>query len=296
MDVRKYTEWDWYYKIKFAELATLRTAVVSVSKLGGLLGGGNKPYDLRPVTYCKMMPVNTFELPITGMTCVGCAKSIERSLNLQKGVVSSAVNFTQNQVVVSIDPSQVDRDQVIQTIRDLGFEIVEANAGESLVDTTAAAHQLANDRQWRRLIVGLVLTIPLFLFSMGRDFGVLGHWSHAAWCNWVMFLLATPVQFFVGWDYYVSSYKSIRRRMANMDVLVSLGSTVAYVYSLVVTIALTFHSTVWGEHVYFETSATIVTLILLGRMVETRANARTGAAIKKLFGEVTKRSISRSGK
>ena len=242
-----------------------------------------------------MKPVNTFELPITGMTCVGCAKSIERSLNLQKGVVSSAVNFTQSQVVVSVDPSQVDREQVIQTIRDLGFEIVEANAGESLVDTTAAAHQLANDRQWRRLIVGLVLTIPLFLFSMGRDFGVLGHWSHASWCNWLMFLLATPVQFFVGWDYYVSSYKSIKRRMANMDVLVSLGSTVAYVYSLVVTIALTFHSTAWGEHVYFETSATIVTLILLGRMVETRANARTGAAIKKLLGMQSKTARIRRG-
>jgi Cu+-exporting ATPase len=80
-----------------------------------------------------MMPVNTFELPITGMTCVGCAKSIERSLNLQKGVVSSAVNFTQNHVVVSIDPSQVDREQVIQTIRDLGFEIVEANANRLLI-------------------------------------------------------------------------------------------------------------------------------------------------------------------
>jgi len=230
------------------------------------------------------MPSTTLELPVTGMSCVGCAKSIERALNTKSGVIQSAVNLAQNSVVVTIDPTKIDRTQVIETIRNTGFGVVEANEGESLEDRTAEAHQLASLRQWRRLVVGLILTIPLFLFSMGRDFDLLGHWSHANIFNWLMLVLATPVQFFVGWDYYTSTYKSLRRGTTNMDVLVSIGSTVAFVYSIVVTLALTLQSKLWGEHVYFETSATIVTLILLGRMVETRANARTGAAIKKLLG------------
>ena len=211
-----------------------------------------------------MTAATTLELPITGMSCVGCAKSIERSLSLQTGVLSSAVNFAQSNVVVTIDPAQIDRERVIRTIRETGFEVVEANAGQSLADTTIAAHQLEAARQWRRLLVGLILTIPVFLFSMGRDFGLWGEWSHAAWCNWLMFALATPVQFYVGWDYYTSSIKSIQRRMANMDVLVSMGSTAAYAYSVAVMIALTMNSVALGHHVYFETSATIVTLILLG--------------------------------
>ncbi|MEQ1825466.1 MAG: heavy metal translocating P-type ATPase [Pirellula sp.] len=241
------------------------------------------------------MQSSTLELPITGMSCVGCAKSIEKSLNQERGVLASAVNFAQSNVVVTIDPTLIDREHIIATIRSTGFDVVEAISGQSLEDSMAVAHRHESQRQWRRLVVGIVLTLPMFVFCMARDFGLIGHWSHANIFNWILLMLATPVQFFVGWDYYTSSYKSIRRGMANMDVLVSLGSTAAYLYSIVVTLALSFQSKQWGEHVYFETSATIITLILLGRMVETRANARTGAAIKKLLGLQAKTARVRRG-
>ncbi len=230
------------------------------------------------------MPLKTLDLPLSGMTCVGCAKSIEIALSRKQGVSSSAVNFPNSSVTVTFDESQIVREQVVQTIRDSGFDVVEVAPSESLEDALDVANQADSLRQWRRLLVGLVFTVPLFILSMGRDFGVWGHWAHAAWVNWLMFALATPVQFYVGKEYYSSAANSLRNRFANMDVLVALGSTTAYVTSCVVMLAQTLGSMRWGEHVYFETSATIITLILLGRIVESKAKGRTGAAIQKLLG------------
>ena len=230
------------------------------------------------------MSITTIDLPISGMTCVGCAKSIESALNGTQGVVSSSVNFSQSQVVVSFESDNIDQDSIKNTIRGAGFSVVEPSQGLTLEESKRQAKQVESKRQWSRLWVGFVFTIPLFVFSMGRDFELWGHWSHALWCNWLMLLFATPVQIYVGWDYYISSFRSIRRGAANMDVLVSIGSTVAYLYSCVVTVALSNGSNKWGDHVYFETSATILTLILLGRIVETQANAKTGKAIASLLG------------
>ena len=104
------------------------------------------------------------------------------------------------------------------------------------------------------------------------------------------------MQFYVGWDYYVGAYKSLRNGSANMDVLVAMGSSVAYVYSVAVLIALTMGSTALGMHVYFETSAAIITLIVLGKLLEARAKGRTSEAIKKLIGLQAKTArVERNG-
>jgi Cu+-exporting ATPase len=113
---------------------------------------------------------------------------------------------------------------------------------------------------------------------MARDFSLLGAWSHAPWVNYLFFALATPVQFYTGRDYYVGAYKSLRNKSANMDVLVALGSSVAYFYSIVVMVGLL------GGHVYFETSAAIITLIKVGKLLEVRAKGKTSEAIKALMG------------
>jgi Cu+-exporting ATPase len=114
---------------------------------------------------------------------------------------------------------------------------------------------------------------------MGRDFGLIGQWSHAPWVNWMFWALATPVQFYTGWDYYQGGLKSLRNKSANMDVLVAMGSSVAYFYSLAVILFPAL-----GGHVYFETSAVIITLIKLGKLLESRTKGRTGGAIRKLIG------------
>ncbi|MEJ2285266.1 MAG: heavy metal translocating P-type ATPase, partial [Desulfobacterales bacterium] len=124
-----------------------------------------------------------------------------------------------------------------------------------------------------------MFALPLFLLSMGRDFGLIGPWSHASWVNWLFWALATPVQFYTGWDYYQGGLKSLRNKSANMDVLVAMGSSVAYFYSLAVMLLPAL-----GGHVYFETSAVIITLIKLGKMLESRTKGRTGGAIRKLIG------------
>jgi len=166
-------------------------------------------------------------------------------------------------------------------VRKAGFDVVEPGDGE---DAGAEARDAEVRHQWKRLTVGLIFALPLFIMSMARDLGFVGTWSHESWVNWFFFALATPVQFYVGWDYYVGAFKSLRNGSANMDVLVAMGSSVAYFYSMAVLLALTLGSTALGMHVYFETSAMIITLIVIGKLLEARAKGRTSEAIRKLIG------------
>jgi len=224
------------------------------------------------------------ELPITGMTCTSCAATIERTLQSRvPGVIHASVNFATEKAVVEFVAGAVTVRELIKAIEDAGYGVVEAPEGE-LEDAEAAARQAEIRDQTRKFWTGVVFSTPLFALSMARDFGVLGAWSHAPWVNWLMFALATPVQFYVGWDYYVGGWKSLKNGAANMDVLVAMGSSVAYVYSVIVAAALSFGVTGAGEHVYFETAALIITLIKLGKLLEVRAKGATSEAIKQLMG------------
>ena len=225
-------------------------------------------------------------LPVTGMTCANCVASVERNSKKVEGVVDAVVNFANERVTITYDPAVLKSAQpVIERIRRAGYDVVEAAGEEALEDAEAAAREAEIRHQWTRLIVGAIFTVPLFLMSMARDFGLLGMWAHADWVNWLFLALATPVQFYVGWDYYVGSYKSLRNGSANMDVLVAMGSSVAYFYSFAVLVAQSvFNSMALGQHVYFETSAAIITLIVMGKLLEARAKGRTSEAIKKLMG------------
>jgi Cu+-exporting ATPase len=219
------------------------------------------------------------ELPITGMTCANCAATVEQTLNKLPGVVEASANFATERASVAYIPGAVAVADMIQAVEEAGYGVVQAAASEELEDVEAEARRAEIADQTRKFWVGVVFALPLFLFSMARDFGLLGAWAHAPWVNWLFLALATPVQFYTGWDYYVGSYHALRNRTANMDVLVAMGSSVAYAYSIAV---LLFPSA--GEHVYFETSAVIITLIKLGKLLEARAKGQTGEAIRKLIG------------
>jgi Cu+-exporting ATPase len=224
------------------------------------------------------------ELPITGMTCANCVATVERTLNNKvPGVVAANVNFATEKATVEYIPGQVTRADMIAAIERVGYGVVEADAGQ-LEDAEQAAREAEIRDQTRKFWIGVLFSLPLFLLSMARDFGLLGAWAHQPGVNWVMLAMAAPVQFYVGWDYYVGSWKALRNGSANMDVLVALGSSVAFFYSVLVTIALTLGSTALGMHVYFETAAVIITLIKLGKVLEARAKGQTSAAIKKLMG------------
>lgn len=216
-------------------------------------------------------------LPITGMHCEGCAATITQSLEEMAGIFAANVSIATEQAAVTYNPSTLSEEVIVDKIRSLGFDVVDADS-----EATARAEELR--RQKLQFSVGILFTLPLFLLSMGRDMGLIGNWANnTPWVNWVMFVLALPVQVYVAWDYYVGSVKALRNRSANMDVLVAMGSSVAFIYSVVVMIAFTFNLQGFGDHVYFETAAVIITLIKLGKFLEARAKGQTSAALKKLM-------------
>ncbi|MGD2046039.1 MAG: heavy metal translocating P-type ATPase, partial [Gemmatimonadota bacterium] len=221
-------------------------------------------------------------LPITGMTCANCAATVERTLRKTSGVSEAAVNYATERATVHFDPDEVSLEQLGAAVERAGYGVILSEEGDMEdAEATARAEEIRD--QSRKFWTGVAFAGPLFLLSMARDFGLIGAWSHQPWVNWVMFALATPVQLYVGWDYYVGGWKSVRNGAANMDVLVALGSSVAYVYSIVVAVALTVGSTAAGEHVYFETAALIITLIKLGKLLEVRAKGQAGQAIRELM-------------
>ncbi len=203
------------------------------------------------------------------------ARRLEKALHDMDGTISAQVNFVAGRARVEYIPTVVSQAELRDAVRMAGFEAVAL--GGDAEDAEQKARDAEINQQRHLLTVGLIFSLPLFLFSMARDFNLLPMWAHQSWANWLMFVLATPVQFYVGWQYYVGAFKSLRNRSANMDVLVAMGSSVAYIYSMFVLVG------VLPGHVYFETSAVIITLIKVGKYLEARAKGRTSEAIKKLM-------------
>ena len=215
-------------------------------------------------------------LPIIGMHCENCTSTITRHLKKMDGILAAEVSLATEYAAVTFDTTTLSEAAIVNKIRDLGFDVVDE-------DEEDAVRAEESRRQKRQFTVGIIFTLPLFLLSMGRDMNLIGAWASANWVNWLMFGLALPVQGYVAWDYYIGGAKALRNRTANMDVLVAMGSSVAFFYSLAVTIALgTDVGARFGTHVYFETSAVIITLIKLGKLLEARAKGKINAALKKL--------------
>ncbi len=216
------------------------------------------------------------DLLIQGLSDDNDARRLEKHLTALDGVLEAQVSFTTEKARLRYIPTLVSQGDLRAAVEAVGFKAVLPEG--SLEDAEAQARAAEIARQKHLLITGLIFTVPLFLLSMGNDFGLLpAALSQAPWLRWLMFVLATPVQFYVGWQYYVGGYKALRNGAANMDVLVALGSSVAYLYSIVVLLGFL------PGHVYFETSAVIITLIRVGKFLEARAKGRTSEAIKKLM-------------
>ncbi len=204
------------------------------------------------------------------------ARRLEKNLERLEGVLDVSVSITTERARVKYVPTVVSQAEIRAEVTHSGFEAMEMGGESDDAEARAREHEINEQR--RLLIFGLAFTIPLFLFSMARDFMLLGNWAHAGWVQWLMWAIATPVQFYVGGQYYIGAFKSLRNRSANMDVLIAMGSSVAYFYSIFVVLNII------SGHVYFETAAVIITLIRLGKFLEARAKGRTSEAIKKLMG------------
>jgi P-type Cu+ transporter len=201
---------------------------------------------------------------------------LEKVLNKLEGVIEAHVNLTSEKALIKYVPTVISQNDLRRAIRSAGFDLLEADL--QLDDAEAKARKKEIAEQKRMLIIGLIFTIPLFILSMSRDFGLLPmHIAHAPWVAYFFWALATPVQFYVGWQYYANGYKSLRNGSANMDVLVALGTSAAYFYSIPITLGMI------PGHVYFEISAVIITLVKLGKYLEAKAKGGASDAIRKLM-------------
>ncbi len=216
------------------------------------------------------------------------ARRLGKALAKLEGVLEAQVTFITEKARVKYVPTIVTQAELRRAVASAGFEAMELGGEAEDAEAQAREHEINEQR--RLLIIGLIFTVPLFLFAMARDFGLLPaafyqmasmegmSTAPAPWTNWLMLALALPIQFYVGWQYYVGAFKALRNKSANMDVLIVMGTSAAFFYSLPVTLGLL------AGHVYYETAAVIITLIRLGKFLEARAKGRTSEAIKKLMG------------
>ncbi|KYD06236.1 Copper-translocating P-type ATPase [Bacillus atrophaeus] len=220
------------------------------------------------------------EFQIAGMTCAACANRIEKRLNKTEGVNSAPVNFALETVAVEYNPKEVTINDLKEAVAKLGYQLEQKGEADGETESPLKKEQR---KQTARLIFSAILSFPL-LWAMVSHFSFTSFiWVPDIFMNpWMQFALATPVQFVIGWPFYTGAYKALRNKSANMDVLVALGTTAAYVYSLYLTIqSLGAHGHTDG--LYYETSAILLTLILLGKRFEAKAKGRSSDAIKKLM-------------
>ncbi|UXR48411.1 heavy metal translocating P-type ATPase [Staphylococcus simulans] len=230
------------------------------------------------------------EFKISGMTCAACSSRIERVLSRTEGIDQANVNLVTEKASIEYDQSHVDMDQVFEKVKQLGYEPI---ALETADEAKARKNQELN-RQKMKFIIAMFLSLPL-LYTMVGHFSFLSFLPlpHVMTEPWFQFILATPVQFILGWQFYKGAYGALRNKSANMDVLVALGTSAAYFYSIYMWI---IHAGEKHIPLYFETSAVLITLILLGKYFEAKAKGHASDAINKLLSlQVKEARVERDG-
>lgn len=216
------------------------------------------------------------EFKITGMTCASCSSRIDKVVNKLDGVTQATVNLTTEKATVDFDGEKLTREEIIERIERIGF-------GAAIIteDTNLKGEKDEQERRLKtRLIVAVILTTPLLITMLDHLFGMS---LPAILMNpWFQLALATPVQFYAGWQFYVGAFKRLRSFSANMDTLVVMGTSAAYFYSVYEGIMWQMGNTA-HPHLYFEASAMIITLILFGKYLEHSAKSQTSTAITKLL-------------
>jgi len=231
-----------------------------------------------------IMNTKHIDIPISGMSCASCAAKIEKGLSKLPGVLKANVNFATEKATLEYLPQQIKVAEIKRAIDELGYKALDMET-ESATDREREERQREIKKLFRVFIFSVVLGIPIFLGS-------------AKWIPWmpkalqnfyVLFVLATPVQFLAGWRFYKGAFLSLRHKSADMNTLIAVGTSVAYLYSVAMTFFQShfnayFKASGSEPHVYYDTAVTIIALILLGRLLEAKAKGRTSEAIKKLMG------------
>ena len=230
----------------------------------------------------------TKTFPLKGMSCAGCAQSIESVLRSSEGVKEANVNFASNAVLVSYDSSVTKPENFQKAVVSIGYELIiptENHSHEEHHDHHHEDHSLKY-----KLITAIILAVPVMALSM--------IWHHAEYSGWIMFILSIPVVFWCGADFYVMAWKRAKHFTANMDTLIAMGTGAAFLFS---AFNLFFPDVLTAKgfmpHLYFESAVVIIALILLGRFLEDKAKSKTNTAIEKLMSLQSKEAkVLRNGK
>lgn len=252
------------------------------------------------------------EMPLLGMHCASCAGRIERALNKAPGVAQANVNFATTRATVFYDDKAISPAALRETVVKAGYDAIlqeesqpsvageERNAGHLLRESENLVREAEYAAQRQKFFIALVLTIPVAFLGMGHHMTGLQRFTDFSGRAWVELILTTPVLFWAGREFFTGAIAAARHRAADMNTLVAIGTLAAYLYSAAVTFApdlltppaqaaqdmpgMGGHTTAMPAGVYFEVAAMVVTLILMGRLLEAKARARTGGAIRALIG------------
>ena len=225
-------------------------------------------------------------IKIGGMTCASCAQRIEKALLAEAGFSMVNVNLATERATVEYDESRIDRKRLEAIVEDAGYKVIKEESADA--ERIARRREIASLEY--SLVASIILTIPIFLGGMRMFL----HFVPAFMENkYLMLALAAPVQFVIGFRFYSGAWRSLKGKSANMDVLVALGTSAAFFYSLAATLLPAI-----GHHVYYDTSAMLITFIILGKYLEALAKGRTSEAIKRLIGIQAKaaRVVKEDGK
>ena len=219
--------------------------------------------------------IKTLNLPVLGMSCAGCASSVEESLDDLPGIQEASVNYASQMLKLTYEPKVVQLEHIHKAVQDAGYDLIlDTNNGTAKQEE---AQQEAYQALKRKLVYATVLTLPVVVLGM--------FFMDQPYVNYIMLVLATPVLFVFGSTFFINAYKQAKHGRANMDTLVALSTGTAYIFSSFNTFNPNFwHNRGLHAHVYFEAAAVVIVFIMLGKVLEAGAKANTSTAIKKLIG------------
>lgn len=217
-------------------------------------------------------------MTLAGLNDPANQRAIEKRMAESFGIIESHANIASERLSLIYIPTIISPTEIREIIIKAGFKIVSDSSLTDNEDAETQARKLAIKNQRHMLIFALIFTVPLFILHMLHSFQLLpSAVMTAPWLEWLFFALATPVQFVAGWSFYINGYKALKNGAANMDVLVAMGSTTAYIYSILIMLGI------FPGHGYFESAAVIITLVRMGKYLETRAKGNASDAIRKLL-------------
>jgi Cu+-exporting ATPase len=240
--------------------------------------------DIKDLGYGTAISKQT--IPVKGMSCAACAARVQKALAELDGVISANVNFATERATIEYVPAQVGFREFRKAVREAGYDILQVEKGEDVVEKERKEREAHYRGLKTRVITGALLTIPLFVLVYWDKLGLSSLVEVPRQTNFILqLLLETPVQFWIGWQFYTGAVAAARHRTTNMNTLIAVGTSAAYIYSVIATFFPSlFEIKGYSAEVYFDTAAAIIVLILLGRTLEARARGHTSEAIKKLMG------------